>query len=357
MKRIRAGLVGCGDVAHHTYLPNLAASPFVELACVCDMIKDRARTAAERFNVPAWFDSINEMLDCADFALLVNTTPAIHHASISLEGLRRGRHVFSEKPIATDLSQAARLLEEAARQRVSFTVAPNLVTSPVFRAFHKVVHSKEIGTIHAAYGRFAGGEREDKPIREPWYYQEGGGALFDLGVYLVTAFTALLGPAKGVIALSGTVVPTRRVGANNQAFQVSADDNTMILIDFGKNRFGAIQTGFSYGAYGYEATLEIVGTRGAVRLLGSDWPPRGIEVFNEQIAGWEKHIIDQQDYHWGNGASHMAHCLLKDCKGVITAGHAYHVLEIMVSAHESARTGQRVNMTSTFSYPLFPTES
>ena len=152
VKKIRVGLVGCGDVANQVYVPNLIASPFVDVVCVCDVVQGHARTTADRFGISAWFTDVNDMLDRADFALLVNTTPACCHAPISLAGLHSGRHVYSEKPIATSLVQAAALIEAARRHGVCLRVGPNVVRSPAFRGFHEAIHSREIGLVHAAYG-------------------------------------------------------------------------------------------------------------------------------------------------------------------------------------------------------------
>ncbi len=354
-RKIQVGLVGCGYVANQIYLPNLLASPFVEVVSVCDVVPDQAQSTAARLNLSAWFTDVNTMLDQADFTLLVNMTTPDHHAPVSMAGLRSGRHVFSEKPIATSLAQADALIEEANRRGVRLVVGPNSVMSPTFSGFHQVIQSGEIGIAHAAYGRIAGGGHDDRPVRAAWYYQEGNGALLDLGVYLVTLLTGMLGPAQGVVALAGIVVPTRRTAADNAIFQVTADDNTMVLIDFGNNCFASLQTGFSYGVHRYEASLDIVGTKGGVKLRGPDWPPRGIDVCSPRTQGeWEARATDPQNYEWGGGASYMARCLAEGSEPVMTAEHAYHVLEVMLGALKSARTGCRVDITSSFSWPLLP---
>ena len=76
--------------------------------------------------------------------------------------------------------------------------------------------------------------------------------MFDLGVYNVTTLTGLLGPAKRVMAMSGTAIPERVV--DNQRIQVRPEDNLQLLLDFGDSRFAVVTTGFTIQKYRYPAS-------------------------------------------------------------------------------------------------------
>src|SRR5207244_5402028 len=134
-----------------------------------------------------------------------NLTAMPFHFPINLEALQAGRHVFCEKPIATSLSEGKVLLDEAQAHGVRLFGAPNAVTSPAFRCLAEIVASGEIGRVHAAHGRYG----HSGPRWGPWFYQKGGGSLFDLGVYNVTTLTGLLGPVRGAVELSGVAIPER----------------------------------------------------------------------------------------------------------------------------------------------------
>jgi len=343
MTRTRVGVVGCGSVSN-AYLPDLAASPHVELVAVCDADEGRARLAAQQHGVAAWYGDLDAMLAGPEFELLINLTPMRLHAPINLKGLRAGRHVLCEKPIATTLADADDLLDEAARRGVGLYGAPNAVISPTFQEAARVVRAGEIGKVCAVHGRYGHGGPH-----EPWFYQAGGGSLFDLGVYNVVTITGLLGPARGVVALSGIAVPRRTL--HGQEFAVEAEDNTMLLLDFGDGVFASIQTGFVYPVHDDRTTIELCGTQGAAQWLGFDWAPRGIEV---RVAGsptWETRATDQEGYTWQCGGSYVARCLAAGTEPLLTAQHAYHTLEVMLGALRSASTGQRVSLASTFPLP------
>jgi len=351
VERIRVGVVGCGSVGERHYLPDLAASPHVELAAVCDTDEARAARVAQRHGVPHWYTDIDAMLAGSEFELLCNLTPMPFHAPLALKALRAGRHVLNEKPLATSLREADALLDEAARRSLIVTAAPNAVLSPTFRAAAAAIASGEIGKACAARGRYG-----HAGPHEPWFYRQGGGALFDLGVYNVVTLTGLLGPAVGVVALSGVAVPSRTL--HGQEISVEADDNTTLLLDFGRGVQGVIQTGFVYptradgsAAYDDRVTIEVLGTRGAINWLGYDWEPRGIEVRGEASPDWETRAADQKGYTWKNGGSSLARCLATGEQSPMSAAHAYHTLEVMLGALESARTGRRIEIQSTFPPP------
>ncbi|MGH2388075.1 MAG: Gfo/Idh/MocA family protein [Chloroflexota bacterium] len=352
LTRIRVGVVGCGSVGERHYLPDLAASPYVDLVAVCDADEARATWVAARHGVARCYTDLDAMLAGSDFELLCNLTPMPLHAPLALKALRAGRHVLNEKPLAVTLKEADLLLEEAARRGLIVTAAPNAVLSPTFHAAAAAIASGEIGKVCAARGRYG-----HSGPHEPWFYKQGGGALFDLGVYNVVTLTGLLGPAIGVVALSGIAVPRRIL--HGEEFSVEADDNTTLLLDFGQGVQAVIQTGFVYptrpdrgAGYDDRATIELLGTRGSINWLGYDWEPHGIELCTDTTDGWETRAVDQRGYTWKNGGSALARSLAEGDRSSMTAEHAYHTLEVMLGALESAASGRRVALRSTFPWPI-----
>jgi predicted dehydrogenase len=345
MSRIRVAVAGCGSVSQY-YLADLRESPHVELVSVCDVAPERAARRAAEFAVPHHFGDFDRMLSGPEFDLLVNLTAMPHHFPLNLKALRAGRHVFCEKPIATALADGRRLLKEAAARGVRFIGAPNVVTSPAFRCMAGILAAGEIGQVHAAHGRYGHGG----PSWGPWFYRPGGGSLFDLGVYNITTLTGLLGPVREVVAMSGIAIPERRV--EGERVRVEADDNTMLLMDHGNAIFSCVQTGFVYGAHRSDRTVELIGTRGCVSLLGHDWGPEGVEVWTEAGNRWETRCADQQSYGWQRGAADVAECLATGKPCAMTGEHAFHVLEVMLAALESAKTGRRVEVASQFPWPI-----
>lgn len=344
--KIRVAVAGCGSVSER-YLNDLNKSPYVEMVSVCDTVPARAEKRAAQFNVPTWFGDFDAMLAGPPFDLLVNTTAMQSHYALNLKALQAGKHVHSEKPFAATLEEGRLLLETAKQKGVRLFAAPNVVTSPAFRCMAEVVASGEIGRVHAAHGCYGHGG----PSWGAWFYKKGGGSVFDLAVYNITFLTGLLGPARSVMAMAGTAIPERIV--DGEPVRCEADDNAMLLLDHGSAVFSCIQTGFVYGPCRDERTVELIGTKGSVNLLGWDWEPKGVEVHSEKTIGWEVRCTDQQGYDWSRCGSYACEWLATGTSAPMTAEHAFHALEVMIAAHRSSATGRRVEVKSKFNWPIF----
>src|SRR4029453_5993000 len=128
-KKLKVGYIGCGSVSH-SYLPSLAEAEFVEIVSTCDLIIDRAKKAAERHKVGAFFPNIDEMLAGPHFDLLVNTTSMPSHHPVNQKALAAKRNVWSEKPMALTVQDAKGLLELAKKNGVQLWAAAPCVLSP-----------------------------------------------------------------------------------------------------------------------------------------------------------------------------------------------------------------------------------
>ncbi|MER3404452.1 MAG: hypothetical protein C4289_04205 [Chloroflexota bacterium] len=134
MDKVRLALVGCGTIALGMHLPGIqtmAAMGLVELVAVCDAIAEKARTAQERFGVPQSYTDVEQLLREADFDLLVNTTPIPEHFRVSMAALQAGRHVYTQKPMATSVEECTRLIEEAGHRGLLLACAPEHPVRPV----------------------------------------------------------------------------------------------------------------------------------------------------------------------------------------------------------------------------------
>ena len=352
MRKVRVGVVGCGNVAEK-YVPHLQQSAAVELVAVCDPLLDRAHSFAQAYRIEHVYQDVDQMLRTLDFELVVNLTPMPLHALINRKALEARRNVWCEKPLAQDLTEAQALLAQAALQGVGLWSAPANPIAPAFQVMAQTLAAGSIGRVYAAHG-ISGSSGPAFP-GSAWFYQKGCGSLFDLCVYDVTLLTGLLGPVQGVVALSGTAIPCRSIHGTSIA--VEADDNTALLLDHGNTVYSVIQTGFVYAAQRDDWTVQLIGTSGALTMGGYAWEPGEVSLYRgdrmKAPGRWETaEPGEQEPYVWQSGATYIAECLASGEKPLLSGGHALHVLEVMLAAQRSAQTGQRIQITSTFSWPL-----
>ena len=352
-KRIRVGVIGCGSVSHR-YLPHLAECPYVELVSTCDIIPERAADHAQKHDVPHHFPHIGKMLAGPGFDLLVNLTDMQEHEHLNRAAIAAGKHIWSEKPIANTLAAGQEILQQARAKGLRIWGAPIVVASPQFAFMAKTLNAGSLGRVAAAHADYG----HTGPGWSSFFYEKGGGSMPDLGVYNLTSLTGLLGPAKSVVAMVNIVTPTRTID-HKGAIKVTEEDNAMVLLDHGNGTLSHIQSGFNYfNPHGHEGSMEtrhtisMVGTSGYMGLVGYDWEPLGVDLATEKSPSLERHIPDAEDYVWQQGASLVAECLATGKEPLFTPEHALHVVEIICAARESQATGRRIELTSTFKWPV-----
>jgi predicted dehydrogenase len=351
--KIKVALIGCGSVSN-MYLPHLTKSQHVELVSVCDIIYDRAKQQAAKYNIPNHYPHIDKLLAGPSFDLLVNTTDMQEHGRLNKQALLAGKHVWSEKPMANTYKEGKALLDLAKNKKLRIWGAPAVVNSPQFAFMSKAIQEGKLGKVacaHAHYGHLG-------PTWSAFFYEKNGGSLPDLGVYNLATLTGLLGPAKAVMAMTSIVTPERTVD-NKGKIKVEAEDNTMVLMDHGNGVLSHVQCGFNYfDPYGHEGkgqnnfTIVIWGTKGNMGLVGYDWAPFGVDLATSFTDPPVRYAEDAGTYVWQQGASVIAESLVTKTEPLIAAEHALHVLEIIEAARESGQTGKKVQLQSTFKWPV-----
>ena len=330
--------------AYATLLKGLLADGVVELVAVCDVNAEAARRAARIYGgAPSVVDH-DELIHRDDIDIVVVLTSMAEHGPFALEALRAGKHVFVEKPMAVTRSQAAELLATARASDRHLGCAPAVILSPTYQAMAAKLRAGVIGRPALARARYGW----SGPDWSEWYFRESGGPLFDLGVYNLTSLTGLLGSVRGVQAMAGIVTPRRTVGG--EPIDVTTFDNYQILLDFGDDVFGVVTTGFSMQRYRSPA-LEIYGSDGTLQMLGDDWAPEGYELWENDVGAWQLFDTPPRKWSWTDGLRHLIDCVANGATPLTTPEHAYHVLDIMLTAIEAAKANRYVAVESTFEMP------
>jgi predicted dehydrogenase len=341
---VRIGIVGCGSVMQDGYMPiaqDLYAHGLADVRMACDTTPERA-AIARQFGIPLFTTDYQDIVSASDINLVLVLTPPAFHFQIAAAALQAGKHVLVEKPMALSLSDAAALAETAARSPGLLLVAPHIVLSPTYQRIGKHIHAGDIGNVFAARGLCGHGG----PDWGAWYYQAGGGGpLFDLAVYNVTSLTGWLGPVRRVTAFVGTAIPERII--DGTPVSVESEDNTQLLLDFGNATFASITSSFTIQQY-RDATLELYGSRGTIRLQGDDWAPKGYDLWQADEPAWQHIAETAPEWSYLDGLRYVVACIQAGTRPIITPEHAYHVLEILLKAREASHTGQAQRIESIF---------
>ena len=156
-------------------------------------------------------------------------TPHPSHAEIAIRSLEAGKHVLCEKPIATSVADASRILEAAERSRRVFIALPFDGSPPVEEA-KRLLGAGAIGRVSSADAVLA----HRGPKHAPWFFDREKaewGVAADLGIYLVSQLTYLFGPAASVFGRVDTVFP-ERTSETGETIRVTVDDNVAAVVEW-----------------------------------------------------------------------------------------------------------------------------
>lgn len=189
MKKLKIGIIGCGNISS-IYMENCPKFPHLELVACADLDLQRAHSQAEKFNIPKAC-SVEELLNDPDIELVINLTIPKAHASVCIQALEAGKHVYTEKPLAVTREEGRQILETAKKRNLLVGSAPDTFLGAGIQTAIHLIEQGEIGVpIGASAFMICRGHEHWHP--DPaFYYDVGGGPMFDMGPYYLTALVAL----------------------------------------------------------------------------------------------------------------------------------------------------------------------
>ncbi len=228
MPKIGIGIIGCGDIARARYFPAIHRSDDFELRGVQSRSSAACEPMIARYG-GAIYSDLESLLRAPDIEAVVVSTPHPSHADISVRCLKAGKHVLCEKPVATSLADANRILQAAERSGSVFMALP-FDRSPPIEAAKRLLAEGVIGRISSADAVLA----HRGPKHAPWFFDRekaGWGVSADLGIYLISQLTYLFGSAERIRGRVETVFPERTSEAG-ETIKVSVDDNVAAIVEW-----------------------------------------------------------------------------------------------------------------------------
>ena len=193
--RVRVGVIGCGHISDH-YFRGCGLFDILEMRACADVDMSRAHKLAEAHSVRAL--TVEQLLADSEIEVVVNLTPPAAHAEVALAVIAAGKHVHNEKPLAQTRAQARCINESADAAGVRVGCAPDTFLGGGLQTCRKLLDEGWIGRPVAASGFFLGHGPDTYHPSPDFFYKPGGGPLFDMAPYYLTALIHLLGPVKRV---------------------------------------------------------------------------------------------------------------------------------------------------------------
>ena len=340
----RIGVAGIGRISG-IYLDNLTGifGKRVKVTAVTDVIYERAEKAAADYKVKA-FSSVDAMVESPDVDIVLNLTQPQFHFDITMASLQAGKHVYNEKPLCVKREDAARVIELAAEKKLRVGGAPDTFLGAGIQTCLKLIDDGWIGSPVAATAFMMNHGPEHWHPAPGFFYKAGGGPMFDMGPYYLTALVSLLGPVARISGSARIGLKTRTITSdplNGTVIDVEVPTHITGTLDFASGAVGTIITSFDV----YSHTLpyiEIYGTEGALRL--PDPNTFGGPVYVKRLCAQEWSEIpllkDYAENSRGLGVTEMAEAIEEGRPHRACAELTFHVLDIMHGIHDASASGK-----------------
>ncbi|MDR2658065.1 MAG: Gfo/Idh/MocA family oxidoreductase [Oscillospiraceae bacterium] len=286
---IRYGIIGTGSIAQKFKLA-IERSGVSELEAVCSRDLDRARA----FGAPQAYDSLDDMLKSPRVDCVYVATPHPLHFEQSKQSLLAGKPVLCEKPAVLRRAHMVELADISRRTGTLFVEALWTRFLPVVQTVKSWLG--EIGSVRALTASFSFNTRFD-PSSRLFAPALGGGALYDVGVYVLGFAQYMLGGRHDEIAGLSHLAPT------------GVDDYAAMVVRFGE-AIASLQCGTQVKQ---PEEAHIFGTTGRVEIPAPFWCARSARLIN---ANGEvvREVSDPQDHGWTHEAAYMANLVSAGAK-------------------------------------------
>ncbi|MDH7603162.1 MAG: Gfo/Idh/MocA family oxidoreductase [Armatimonadota bacterium] len=351
MKPVKVGVVGCGNISG-IYFKAGQVFEILDIVACADLIMDRAKAKAEEFGCRAV--TVDELMKDPEIEIVLNLTIPAAHAEIALKAIEAGKSVHNEKPLAISREEGKKILEAAKAKGVRVGCAPDTFMGAGIQTCIKLIDDGWIGEpIAATAFMLCHGHESWHPDPE-FYYKPGGGPVFDMGPYYITALVAMMGPAKRVASSARITFPERTITSQPKyGTKIKVDVPTHVagVVDFAN---GAIATIIqSFDVWGHNLPrIEVYGTEGSMSVPdpnGFGGPVRIKRPNGEWTEMPLSHIYHENSR--GIGVADMAYGLRTGRKHRTNGELAFHVLDIMCALHESSDQGKHITLESTCERP------
>lgn len=350
--QVRVGIIGCGKISG-AYFTGCRQFDILDLVACADINPEVAHAAAAEFHIPQVY-TVEELLADPSIQIVINLTVPQAHAEINLAAIAAGKHVYCEKPLAVTREDGQRTLKAAQEKGVLVGCAPDTFLGGGIQTCRKLIDEGAIGEVVAAAAVFANHGHESWHPNPAFYYQLGGGPLFDMGPYYLTALINLIGPIKRVTAATRISFPQRTITSQpRHGEQITVEVPTHItgLIDFANGAVGTIITSFDIWSH-HLPNIEIHGATGSLSVPDPNTFGGVVRLWQHEIQEWQDiTLTHRDDVGRGIGVADMAYAIAHKRPHRANGDLALHVLDTMHAFEEASMTGQHSTLTSSCDQP------
>lgn len=364
---MNVAIVGCGFVADY-YLSTLPGHPELILLGVADRDPERTRRFAAHHGTHG-YDSLDALLSDNRVEMVLNLTNPRSHYAVSKACLEAGKHVYSEKPIATEICQAKELVDLAESRGLAITSAPCNLLGETAQTVWKALRENAVGPVRVVYAEMDEGLVHRMPFRQwasasgvSWPYKDEFevGTTMEHAGYVLTWLPAFFGPALSVTGFSACMVPDKVPG---ETLDAHAPDFAVACIRF---QSGVVARLTCSLLAPHDHSLRIVGDEGVLGVKDTWFYTAPVSIRRSTIIRrrhvwlpWKQKVplvrkgqkynyrgVQQMDF--ARGPAELAASIRENRPCRLSPRYALHVNEIVLAVNDAQENGQTYRMTTRF---------
>jgi predicted dehydrogenase len=350
---LNVGVIGCGNISG-IYLRMSKTFKVLRIAALADLDLQRAQQLANEHQIERAL-SVDEMLADPSINIILNITPPGAHADIALRSLQAGKSVYNEKPLAIHLADARQMLDLASQKGLRVGCAPDTFLGAGHQTCRRLIDEGAIGVPVAATAFMLCPGHESWHPDPEFYYQAGGGPLFDMGPYYLTALINMLGPVKRVTGSARISFAERTITSQpKHGKQIAVETPTHLasVLDFENGAIATLVTSFDVWSANVPA-IEIYGSLGTLSVPDPNNFGGPVRLWRSSMRAWEDVPLlpGWAENSRSIGLADMAHAMLSGRPHRASGELAFHVLDIMHAVHDASDRGKHIELTSQVERP------
>ena len=339
-RKIRFALVGCGRIAQNHFAAIKQHGDHGELVGVCD-INPTALAEAVKTTGAKPFNSLKEMLANCDADVFILTTPSGLHPDQAIEVAQAGRNVITEKPMATRLADAKRMVKACDEAGVRLFVVKQNRRNATLQLLKKAIEQKRFGKIYMVnlnvFWTRPQSYYNQGAWRGKWEYD--GGAFMNQASHYVDLIEWLIGPLESLQAYTATLER-----------DIEAEDTGVISLRWRNGALGSMNVTMLTYPKNLEGSITILGEKGTVRIGGmavnevQHWEFADADTDDEKVkaASYETTSV----YGFGHPLyyDNVIKVMRGEAEPETDGREGLKSLEVIIATYLSARDGKRVGL-------------
>ncbi|MCK4796112.1 MAG: Gfo/Idh/MocA family oxidoreductase [Spirochaetes bacterium] len=272
-KKINVGLIGyafMGKAHSHAYYDvtrffNCKAIPVMK--AICGRSRGKVKKAAQNWGWESYETDWHELIKRKDIDLIDISTPNDLHEDIAIAAAKAGKHIFCEKPMAMNLTEAKSMLNAAQKANIKHMLCFNYRRVPAIGLMKQLIKEGKIGKIYHIRSVYLQDWLIDPKFPLVWRLDKtrcGSGALGDLGAHIIDLARYLVGEFSHVVGMTETFIKERPMLKGKGKGKVTVDDAALFLAKFANGALGSFEATRLAAGRKNGQRIEINGSKGSL---------------------------------------------------------------------------------------------